>query len=90
VDSFKVTRPKKRFSSSSTAEDNNNNIISTRSSKKFDIFANKPFWISNIESHKAEDRRTKTEQETDKFLEEHQRIRFIRTNYIDQNFQCRS
>ena len=48
---------KKRFSSGSTAEDNNN-IISTNSNK-FDIFKDKPFWISNVEEHKAEDIRTK-------------------------------
>ena len=47
---------KKRFSSGSTAE--NNNIIST-SSNKFDIFKDKPFWISNVEEHKAEDIRTR-------------------------------
>jgi hypothetical protein len=28
-------------------------------SKHFEIFRNKPFWISNVEEHKAEDIRTK-------------------------------
>ena len=52
---------KKRFS----AKDNNNiiasatSISSSTSSNKFDIFEDLPFWISDIETHKAEDIRTK-------------------------------
>jgi hypothetical protein len=57
VPRFDIQRCKKRFSSGSTTEDNNN-IIST-SSNKLDIFKDKPFWISDIERHKAEDIRIK-------------------------------